>query len=62
MMYTEAQAQLCPVCKGEGWLQSLPPYSTTKPIDPRKCRGCSGRGWVTVQIDYKVRLSGNSQE
>lgn len=62
-MYTEAQAQLCPVCNGEGVVTEKDPWIPTSAIKiTNTCRGCSGRGWVTVQIDYKVRLSGNTQE
>ena len=54
MTVTEANVQLCPVCRGNGWLQNLPTYSTVKSVDAKKCHGCYGKGWVTVRLDYKV--------
>lgn len=54
-MYTEAQAQLCPVCKGEGIIKNNN-YSTTSSNIPitKTCHGCDGKGWVTIRLDYKV--------
>ena len=39
-------AELCPVCKGNGVLEG-----------DKKCHGCDGKGWVTVQGESVVPVT-----
>jgi len=41
-------AQLCPVCKGAGGHYDYNPSSTAVYGGWNTCRGCGGKGWVTV--------------
>ena len=36
-------AELCPVCKGNGVVEG-----------DKKCHGCDGKGWVTVQGEWEA--------
>lgn len=43
-------AELCPVCNGEGKIES-----EYKPlVEPKECHGCKGKGWIEVQDSQTI--------
>ena len=43
-----SHAEICPVCYGEGKVQK-PSNTWTTAVFEETCRGCGGKGWVTVE-------------
>jgi DnaJ-class molecular chaperone len=44
---TTGKAELCPVCKGDGWLNKVYPIDTASQRYTL-CHGCGGKGWVVI--------------
>lgn len=43
-----SHAELCPVCKGRGYINEVGFTGKVDPTTETKCHGCDGKGWVTV--------------
>lgn len=42
-------AEICPVCKGNGWIYvDVDGRITWSGWEKKKCHGCGGKGWIVV--------------
>jgi hypothetical protein len=50
-MKHSAHSEKCPVCKGEGKIGN---DNCRDCVSTSTCHGCAGKGWVTVQDEFKL--------
>lgn len=49
-----AHAELCPICKGSGYLTTDYTPTTAGMTTAKPCHGCNGKGWIEVQDSQTV--------
>ena len=53
------KSELCPVCKGEGYIWKDYGGQTKRVYD--KCHGCDGKGWILIPENKHLRAGGMSK-
>ncbi len=51
-----AHAERCLICNGKGVYVTPPDSYDNSLAAPKTCHGCGGKGWVSVEDTYPVKL------